>query len=157
MSFKGALCASLEVYAVFCMHVHPLWGKGLNVSSDLQRDMWYTRTQLKATLCIQGNIPKSFGILCQLYNQQEKEPLKGDTIMDTDGTLSSINVRMLSNPAFHVTSCCLLFGFLFLFESLASVEQYIFSPQCAGKDVKALVDTGCQYNLISSACVDRLG
>ncbi|XP_025704416.1 nuclear receptor-interacting protein 3 isoform X3 [Callorhinus ursinus] len=28
---------------------------------------------------------------------------------------------------------------------------------CAGKDVKALVDTGCQYNLISSACVDRLG
>ena len=77
--------------------------------------------------------------------------------MDTDGTLSSINVRMLSNPAFHVTSCCLLIGFLFLFESLASVEQYIFSPQCAGKDVKALVDTGCQYNLISSACVDRLG
>ncbi|XP_065384659.1 nuclear receptor-interacting protein 3 isoform X3 [Macaca fascicularis] len=28
---------------------------------------------------------------------------------------------------------------------------------CAGKDVKALVDTGCLYNLISSACVDRLG
>ena len=23
--------------------------------------------------------------------------------------------------------------------------------------MKALVDTGCQYNLISSACVDRLG
>nr|XP_045002406.1 nuclear receptor-interacting protein 3 isoform X2 [Jaculus jaculus] len=31
------------------------------------------------------------------------------------------------------------------------------SCQCAGKDVKTLVDTGCQYNLISSACVDRLG
>lgn len=112
MSFKGALCASLEVYAVFCMRVHPLWGKGLNVTSDLQRDMWYTHT--KATLCIKGNIPKAFGILCQLYNQQEKEPLKGDTTMDTDGTLSSINVRMLSNPAFHVTSaaCSLDFSSL---------------------------------------------
>jgi len=157
MSFKGALCASLEVYAVFCMHVRPLWGKGLNVSSDLQRDIWYTHTQLKATLCIQGNIPKSFGILCQLYNQQEKEPLKGDTTMDTDGTLSSINVKMLSNPAFHATSAACSLDFSSFFASLASVEQYIFSPQCAGKDVKALVDTGCQYNLISSACVDRLG
>ena len=60
-------------------------------------------------------------------------------------------------PCLSCDICCLLFGFLFLFASLASVEQYIFSPQCAGKDVKALVDTGCQYNLISSACVDRLG
>uniref|UniRef100_A0A4X1SPE0 Nuclear receptor interacting protein 3 n=1 Tax=Sus scrofa TaxID=9823 RepID=A0A4X1SPE0_PIG len=38
-----------------------------------------------------------------------------------------------------------------------SEEDMIWVPQCAGKDVKALVDTGCQYNLISSACVDRLG
>uniref|UniRef100_A0A8D0HG48 Nuclear receptor interacting protein 3 n=1 Tax=Sphenodon punctatus TaxID=8508 RepID=A0A8D0HG48_SPHPU len=29
--------------------------------------------------------------------------------------------------------------------------------QCAGKDLKAVVDTGCQYNIISSACLDRLG
>ncbi|CAM4575760.1 nuclear receptor-interacting protein 3 isoform X2 [Caretta caretta] len=29
--------------------------------------------------------------------------------------------------------------------------------QCAGKDLKAVIDTSCQYNLISSACVDRLG
>ncbi|XP_015094058.2 nuclear receptor-interacting protein 3 isoform X2 [Vicugna pacos] len=36
-------------------------------------------------------------------------------------------------------------------------DLILVSCQCAGKDVKALVDTGCQYNLISSACVDRLG
>ncbi|KAG8430267.1 hypothetical protein GDO86_018118 [Hymenochirus boettgeri] len=29
--------------------------------------------------------------------------------------------------------------------------------QCAGKEVKALIDTSCQYNMISSACLDRLG
>ncbi|XP_074855027.1 nuclear receptor-interacting protein 3 [Carettochelys insculpta] len=29
--------------------------------------------------------------------------------------------------------------------------------QCAGKDLRAVIDTSCQYNLISSACVDRLG
>ncbi|XP_019375143.1 PREDICTED: nuclear receptor-interacting protein 3 isoform X2 [Gavialis gangeticus] len=28
---------------------------------------------------------------------------------------------------------------------------------CAGKDLRAVVDTGCQHNLISSACLDRLG
>ncbi|XP_073870493.1 nuclear receptor-interacting protein 3 isoform X5 [Macaca fascicularis] len=36
-------------------------------------------------------------------------------------------------------------------------DMILVSCQCAGKDVKALVDTGCLYNLISSACVDRLG
>ncbi|XP_006873090.1 PREDICTED: nuclear receptor-interacting protein 3 [Chrysochloris asiatica] len=36
-------------------------------------------------------------------------------------------------------------------------DMILVSCQCAGKDVKALVDTGCQHNLISSACVDRLG
>ncbi|KAF3830004.1 hypothetical protein GH733_001429 [Mirounga leonina] len=36
-------------------------------------------------------------------------------------------------------------------------DMILVSCQCAGKDLKALVDTGCQYNLISSACVDRLG
>ncbi|KAF7486194.1 Hypothetical predicted protein [Marmota monax] len=36
-------------------------------------------------------------------------------------------------------------------------DMILVSCQCAGKDVKALVDTGCQYNIISSACVDRLG
>lgn len=116
-----------------------------------------TYTKLKATLCIEGNIPKSFGILCQLYNQQEKELLKGDTTMDTGGTLPIHKCEDALQPCLSYDLCCLLFGFLFPFASLASVEQYIFSLQCAGKDVKALVDTGCQYNLISSACVDRLG
>lgn len=36
-------------------------------------------------------------------------------------------------------------------------DMILVSCQCAGRDVKALVDTGCQHNLISSACVDRLG
>ncbi|XP_027708464.1 nuclear receptor-interacting protein 3 [Vombatus ursinus] len=36
-------------------------------------------------------------------------------------------------------------------------DMILVSCQCAGKDLKALVDTGCQHNLISSACVDRLG
>ncbi|XP_059564818.1 nuclear receptor-interacting protein 3 isoform X2 [Myotis yumanensis] len=36
-------------------------------------------------------------------------------------------------------------------------DMILVSCQCAGKDVKALIDTGCQYNLISSACVYRLG
>ncbi|XP_041522845.1 nuclear receptor-interacting protein 3 [Microtus oregoni] len=36
-------------------------------------------------------------------------------------------------------------------------DMILVTCQCAGKDMKALVDTGCQYNLISSACVDRLG
>ncbi|XP_051005334.1 nuclear receptor-interacting protein 3 [Acomys russatus] len=36
-------------------------------------------------------------------------------------------------------------------------DMILVSCQCAGKDVKALVDTGCQYNLISSVCVERLG
>ncbi|KAM4617961.1 nuclear receptor-interacting protein 3 [Discoglossus pictus] len=29
--------------------------------------------------------------------------------------------------------------------------------QCAGKEMKAMIDTSCQYSLISSACLDRLG
>lgn len=29
--------------------------------------------------------------------------------------------------------------------------------QCAGKELKAVVDTGSQHNLMSSACLDRLG
>ncbi|XP_069479794.1 nuclear receptor-interacting protein 3 isoform X2 [Ambystoma mexicanum] len=37
-------------------------------------------------------------------------------------------------------------------------EDVIFvCCQCAGKDMKVRIDTGCQYNLITSACVDRLG
>ncbi|GAB5577589.1 nuclear receptor-interacting protein 3 isoform X2 [Prionailurus iriomotensis] len=43
-------------------------------------------------------------------------------------------------------------------EILPWIKMRHYQPiMCAGKDVKALVDTGCQYNLISSACVDRLG
>ncbi|KAM4723201.1 nuclear receptor-interacting protein 3 [Rhinophrynus dorsalis] len=29
--------------------------------------------------------------------------------------------------------------------------------QCAGKEMKAVIDTSCQYSIISSACLDRLG
>lgn len=29
--------------------------------------------------------------------------------------------------------------------------------QCAGKELKAVVDTGSQHNLMSSACLERLG
>ncbi|XP_075044623.1 nuclear receptor-interacting protein 3 [Mixophyes fleayi] len=29
--------------------------------------------------------------------------------------------------------------------------------QCAAKEVRAKIDTSCQYNIISSACLDRLG
>ncbi|NXG34416.1 NRIP3 protein, partial [Dromaius novaehollandiae] len=36
-------------------------------------------------------------------------------------------------------------------------ELIVVSCQCAGKLLKAVVDTGSQYNLISSACLDRLG
>ncbi|KGL84915.1 Nuclear receptor-interacting protein 3, partial [Tinamus guttatus] len=36
-------------------------------------------------------------------------------------------------------------------------ELIVVSCQCAGKELKAVVDTGSQFNLISSACLDRLG
>ncbi|XP_019375144.1 PREDICTED: nuclear receptor-interacting protein 3 isoform X3 [Gavialis gangeticus] len=36
-------------------------------------------------------------------------------------------------------------------------ELILVNCQCAGKDLRAVVDTGCQHNLISSACLDRLG
>ncbi|XP_078538861.1 nuclear receptor-interacting protein 3 [Lissotriton helveticus] len=36
-------------------------------------------------------------------------------------------------------------------------DMIFVSCQCAGKDLKVMIDTGCQYNLITSACVDRLG
>uniref|UniRef100_A0A7M4DZV1 Nuclear receptor interacting protein 3 n=1 Tax=Crocodylus porosus TaxID=8502 RepID=A0A7M4DZV1_CROPO len=36
-------------------------------------------------------------------------------------------------------------------------ELILVNCQCAGKDLQAVVDTGCQHNLISSACLDRLG
>lgn len=64
--------------------------------------------------------------------------------------------RLLSTHVFHLTSaaCSLSHS---SFASLDPIKESISFPQCAGKDVKALVDTGCQYNLISSACVDRLG
>ncbi|XP_069824133.1 nuclear receptor-interacting protein 3 [Dendropsophus ebraccatus] len=29
--------------------------------------------------------------------------------------------------------------------------------QCAGKEIKVKIDTSCQHNIISSACLDRLG
>ncbi|NXN98193.1 NRIP3 protein, partial [Rhinopomastus cyanomelas] len=36
-------------------------------------------------------------------------------------------------------------------------ELIVVSCQCAGKELKAVVDTGLQHNLMSSACMDRLG
>ncbi|XP_013044499.1 nuclear receptor-interacting protein 3 isoform X1 [Anser cygnoides] len=36
-------------------------------------------------------------------------------------------------------------------------EFIVVSCQCAGKELKAVVDTGLQHNLMSSACLDRLG
>ncbi|NXT95150.1 NRIP3 protein, partial [Anhinga rufa] len=36
-------------------------------------------------------------------------------------------------------------------------ELIVVSCQCAGKELKAVVDTGLQHNLMSSACLDRLG
>nr|XP_033783776.1 nuclear receptor-interacting protein 3 [Geotrypetes seraphini] len=37
-------------------------------------------------------------------------------------------------------------------------EDLLFvNCQCAGRDMRVLIDTGSRYNLISSACVDRLG
>ncbi|NWZ35264.1 NRIP3 protein, partial [Brachypodius atriceps] len=43
-------------------------------------------------------------------------------------------------------------------DSLGKTEELIVvSCQCAGKELKAVVDTGSQHNLMSSACLDRLG
>ncbi|KAM4665261.1 nuclear receptor-interacting protein 3 [Amazona ochrocephala] len=36
-------------------------------------------------------------------------------------------------------------------------ELIVVSCQCAGKELKAVVDTGSQQNLMSSSCLDRLG
>ncbi|NXC43742.1 NRIP3 protein, partial [Penelope pileata] len=36
-------------------------------------------------------------------------------------------------------------------------EFLVVNCQCAGKELKAVVDTGSQHNLMSSACLDRLG
>ncbi|NWR27797.1 NRIP3 protein, partial [Tachuris rubrigastra] len=36
-------------------------------------------------------------------------------------------------------------------------ELIVVSCQCAGQELKAVVDTGSQHNLMSSACLDRLG
>ncbi|KFU87094.1 Nuclear receptor-interacting protein 3, partial [Chaetura pelagica] len=36
-------------------------------------------------------------------------------------------------------------------------ELIVVNCQCAGKELKAVVDTGSQHNLMSSACLDRLG
>ncbi|NXF01724.1 NRIP3 protein, partial [Smithornis capensis] len=36
-------------------------------------------------------------------------------------------------------------------------ELIVVSCQCAGKELRAVVDTGSQHNLMSSACLDRLG
>ncbi|NXP81904.1 NRIP3 protein, partial [Ramphastos sulfuratus] len=36
-------------------------------------------------------------------------------------------------------------------------ELIVVSCQCAGKELKAVVDTGSQHNFMSSACLDKLG
>ncbi|NWU88872.1 NRIP3 protein, partial [Upupa epops] len=42
-------------------------------------------------------------------------------------------------------------------EKTEDEELIVVSCQCAGKELKAVVDTGLQHNLMSSACLDRLG
>ncbi|XP_066558989.1 nuclear receptor-interacting protein 3 [Amia ocellicauda] len=45
-------------------------------------------------------------------------------------------------------------------ESLITQEEedLIFvSCKCSGREIKVLIDTGCKFNLISAACLDRLG
>ncbi|XP_072194960.1 nuclear receptor-interacting protein 3 isoform X1 [Excalfactoria chinensis] len=41
--------------------------------------------------------------------------------------------------------------------SVEDEELLVVSCQCAGKELKAVVDTGSQHNLMSAACLDRLG
>ncbi|XP_015719562.1 nuclear receptor-interacting protein 3 isoform X2 [Coturnix japonica] len=41
--------------------------------------------------------------------------------------------------------------------SMEDEELLVVSCQCAGKELKAVVDTGSQHNLMSAACLDRLG
>ncbi|POI28598.1 hypothetical protein CIB84_007652, partial [Bambusicola thoracicus] len=41
--------------------------------------------------------------------------------------------------------------------SVEDEELLVVSCQCAGKELKAMVDTGSQHNLMSAACLDRLG
>ncbi|XP_053140072.1 nuclear receptor-interacting protein 3 isoform X2 [Hemicordylus capensis] len=36
-------------------------------------------------------------------------------------------------------------------------ELLLIHGQCAGKELQIVVDTGCQHNFISSACLERLG
>ncbi|KAL4622861.1 nuclear receptor-interacting protein 3 [Arapaima gigas] len=37
-------------------------------------------------------------------------------------------------------------------------DEYIFVPcKCSGREMKILIDTGCKLNLISTACVEKLG
>ncbi|NXS07817.1 NRIP3 protein, partial [Neodrepanis coruscans] len=42
-------------------------------------------------------------------------------------------------------------------EKMVDEELIVVSCQCAGKELRAVVDTGSQHNLMSSACLDRLG
>ncbi|XP_017661553.1 PREDICTED: nuclear receptor-interacting protein 3 isoform X1 [Lepidothrix coronata] len=42
-------------------------------------------------------------------------------------------------------------------EKTEDEELIVVSCQCAGQELKAVVDTGSQHNLMSSACLDRLG
>ncbi|XP_027507123.1 nuclear receptor-interacting protein 3 isoform X2 [Corapipo altera] len=42
-------------------------------------------------------------------------------------------------------------------EKMEDEELIVVSCQCAGQELKAVVDTGSQHNLMSSACLDRLG
>uniref|UniRef100_A0A8D1B808 Achaete-scute family bHLH transcription factor 3 n=1 Tax=Sus scrofa TaxID=9823 RepID=A0A8D1B808_PIG len=130
-------------------------GGGPGVSSVLQRGVGYALTH---THTHQG-----------LLGGQNEGPLWGPSVSagPAGGTLQGrcgggagtrrlVIVRVLASPTFPATSvsCSLDLPSLLLLWHLLKVS---FLSQCAGKDVKALVDTGCQYNLISSACVDRLG
>ncbi|GCC22928.1 hypothetical protein chiPu_0001319 [Chiloscyllium punctatum] len=65
-------------------------------------------------------------------------------------TWSSSNSFPVQNISFHQTKQ--------EFHKKTQEEDLIFVRcKCAGKEMKVQIDTGSRYNLISSACVDKLG
>ncbi|XP_043561802.1 nuclear receptor-interacting protein 3-like isoform X1 [Chiloscyllium plagiosum] len=65
-------------------------------------------------------------------------------------TWSSNNSFPVQNISFHQTKQ--------EFHKKTQEEDLIFVRcKCAGKEMKVQIDTGSRYNLISSACVDKLG
>lgn len=151
MSFKGALCASLEVYAVFCMRVHPLAWKRTQMLHQICKG--YVIHTHKGHFVYKETSQSLWDPLSALQSAGKRTPqrrhhngYRWDTI------LHKCEDALQPLPLSHVTSAACSLDFSFPFCVSGFCWTVYFSPQCAGKDVKALVDTGCQYNLISSAC-----